>query len=226
MRFLHPESSLMQFLGKVADLMLLNVLLLLCSLPVITAGAALTATCKVTQDMVLQDDHGIVKRFFFTFRHEFRQSTGLWLMLLLAIGILAYDAFLVYLYCEGGFATTLYVFLGFFGFLVTAVAIYAFSLLARYENRLKNHLRNACFLMIGKIHRTIPAVILALLPVAVPLFFAVFFIKFIYLWILLAFACSIYGVSYLLKPVLLLNEQSKLIQESSVDIYNETTDHE
>ena len=192
----------MQFLGKVADLMLLNVLLLLCSLPVITAGAALTATCKVTQDMVLQDDHGIV-------RHEFRQSTGLWLMLLLANGILAYDAFLVYLYCEGGFATTLYVFLGFFGFLVTAVAIYAFSLLARYENRLKNHLRNACFLMIGKIHRTVPAVLLAILPIAVPFFFTVFFIRCIYLWILLAFAVSVYGISYLLKPVLLLNEPAK-----------------
>ena len=98
MQFLKPDSSLMQFLGKVADLMLLNVLLLLCSIPMVTAGAALTAACKVTQDMVLQDDRGIIKRFFATFRNEFKQSTGLWLLLLLACGILAYDVFLVYLY--------------------------------------------------------------------------------------------------------------------------------
>ena len=209
MRFLHPDSSLMQFLSKVADLMLLNVLLVLCSLPVVTAGAALTATYKVTQDMVLQDDHGIVKRFFSTFRREFRQSTGLWLMLLVAVGILAYDTFLVYMYCEGALATTLYVFFGFLAFLVTAVAIYVFSLLARYENRLRNHLRNACLLMIGKIHRTVPAVLLAILPIAVPFFFTVFFIRCIYLWILLAFAVSVYGISYLLRPVLLLNEPAK-----------------
>lgn len=214
----------MQFLGKVADLMLLNVLFLLCSLPVVTVGAALTAAGKVTQDMVLQDDHGIIKRFFVTFRNEFKQSTGLWLLLLLTCGILAYDAFLVYLYCEGALATTLYVFFGFLAFVVTAVAVYAFALVARYENRLKNHLRNACLLMIGKIHRTIPAVLLAVLPVAVPFFFTVFFIKFIYLWILLAFASSIYGVSYLLKPVLLLNEQREMIQASSVDVNNEMTD--
>lgn len=207
MRFLHPESPLMQFLGKVADIMLINVLLLLCSLPVVTAGAALTAACKVTQDMVLKEDHGIMKRFFTTFRREFKQATGLWLLLLLACGILIYDAFLVFLYCKGGLATTLYVFLGFLSFLVIAVAIYGFSLIARYENRLKNHLRNACFLMVGKIHRTIPAVLLAVIPIAVPFFFTVFFIKHIYLWILLLLAVSVYGISYLLKPVLLLNEK-------------------
>ena len=211
MQFLKPESPLMQFLGKVADLMMLNVLLLLCSLPVVTAGAALTATFKVTQDLVLQEDRGIIKRFFTTFRNEFKQSTGLWLLLLLFYGILAYDIFLVYLYCEGGLATTLYVFLGFLVFLVTAVAVYAFSLLARYENRLRHHIRNACFLVIGKIHRTVPAVLLAVIPVAVPIFFTVVFIKYIYLWILLVFAVSIYGIGCLLKPVLLLNEQKQQI---------------
>ena len=226
MQFLKPDSSLMQFLGKVADLMLLNVLLLLCGIPVVTAGAALTATYKVTQDMVLQDDRGIIKRFFATFRNEFKQSTGLWVLLLLVCGVLAYDVFLVYLYCEGALATTLYLFFGFLFFIVTSVAVYAFALIARYENRLKNHLRNACLLMIGKIHRTIPAVFLAILPVAVPFFFTVFFVKCIYLWIFLAFAVSVYGISCLLKPVLLLNEQRERIQASSVDVNNEMTDYE
>lgn len=209
MKFLHPDSPLMQFLGKVADIMLVNLLFLLCSLPVVTAGAAMTAAYKVTQDMVLQNDNGIIKRFFLTFRREFKQSTVLWLLFLLTCGILIYDAFLVFWYCEGGLAATLYVFLGFLAFLVLGTATYAYVLIARYANTLLGHLRNAFYLMIGKIHRTLPAVLLGLVPVAVPYFFTVYFIKYIYLWILLLFGLVFLGISYLLKPVLLLNEPSR-----------------
>jgi len=214
MQFLKPESSLMQFLGKVADIMLLNVLLLLFSLPILTAGAAMTAAHKVAQDMVLKEEHGIIKRFFRTFLREFKQSTILWILFLLVCGVLVYDALLVFFYCEGALAGTLYVFLGFLAFLVVGTAIYAFALIARYENTLRNHLRNGFFLMIGKIHRTIPAVILGLLPPAIPFFFTGIFIRFIYLWIFLLFGLSFYGISYLIKPVLLLNQPEQAAPEA------------
>lgn len=208
MRFLHPDSPLMQFLGKLADIMLVNLLFLLCSLPLVTVGAAMTAAYKVTQDMVLQNDHTIIKRFFRTFHNDFKQSTIVWLLFLLACGILVYDGFLVFLYCEGGVATTLYVFLGVLAFLVLGTATYLYPLIARYNNTLRNHTRNAFYLMLGKIHRTIPAIILGLIPVAVPYFFTPYFIKCIYLWILLLFGLEFYGVCYLLKPVFLLNQQT------------------
>ena len=195
--------------------MLVNLLFLLCSLPIITVGAAMTAAYKVTQDMILQDDHGIIKRFFRTFISEFKQSTILWLLFLLACGILAYDAFLVFCYCEGGLATTLYVLFGFLAFLVLGIATYVYPLIARFENTLRNHIRNACCLMIGKIHRTIPAVILGLIPIVIPYFFTPYFIKYIYFWILLIFGLVFYGINYLLKPVFLLDEQVHSKTEST-----------
>ena len=42
MRIFNAESPLMEGLSKVADLVILNLLVLLCCIPVITAGAALT----------------------------------------------------------------------------------------------------------------------------------------------------------------------------------------
>lgn len=209
MRFLHPDSPLMQFLGKVADIMLINLLFLLCSLPLVTAGAAMTAAYKVTQDMVLQNECSIIKRFFRAFRDDFKQSTIAWLLFLLVCGILAYDGFLVFCYCEGDLAILLSVFLGVLAFLALGTATYLYPLIARYENTLINHARNSFYLMIRNIHRTIPAIILNSIPVAVPFFFTQYFIRYIYLWLLLLFGVGFYGVSYLLKSVILLCEQAQ-----------------
>lgn len=207
MEFLRHDSPLMRFLGKVADIMLVNVLFVVCSLPIVTAGAAITAANKVMQDFVLGTESSIVKRFFQTFRSEFRRSTAAWLLTLFVCACLCYDALLVFYYLDGGLASTCYFLLGFMAFVVVAIAVYVFTLLARYENKLKNHLRNACFLAIGKIHRTIPAVIVALIPLAIPFFFTYVFVIYIYVWVLLLFALDSLAISYLLKPVLLLNEK-------------------
>ena len=43
------DNPVMQFLSRVADIMLLNMLTLVCSLPIITAGAALSAPVFVRQ---------------------------------------------------------------------------------------------------------------------------------------------------------------------------------
>ena len=43
MKLLDPDSPIMSFLARVADLVILNVLWLLCCLPVVTAGASTTA---------------------------------------------------------------------------------------------------------------------------------------------------------------------------------------
>lgn len=209
MQFLKPNSSLMQFLGKMADIMLVNILFVVCSLPVVTVGAAAAAACKVIQDMLLENDCGILKRFFQTFRRNFRQATISWLLFALAVGILIYDALLFFFFCEGSLATVLYILLGFLAFLVLGTATWLFPLMVRYENSLRNHIRNAFHLMIGKIHRTIPAVLLELSVLAVPFFLTPYFIKYLYLWIFLLFGLAFYGVGYLLKPTLLPGEPTQ-----------------
>ena len=44
----NADSPLMRFLSRVADIMLLNALWLLCCVPIVTAGAATTAMYHVT----------------------------------------------------------------------------------------------------------------------------------------------------------------------------------
>ena len=57
------DNPFVQFLARVGDLIIVNVLFLLCCLPVVTAGASVAAMHKVTQAMALDEDNGIVKTF-------------------------------------------------------------------------------------------------------------------------------------------------------------------
>ena len=75
------ESPFMQLLTRVGDLIIVNVLYLLCCVPIVTIGAATAALHKVGQAIVYDTDNGIAKTFFRAFRDNFKQATALWLMM-------------------------------------------------------------------------------------------------------------------------------------------------
>ncbi len=74
----------------------LNLLWILCSLPVFTIGASTTALYYVTLKMVQDEESNITAMFFRAFRENFRQATTLWLIML-GIGLLlAGDGYILY----------------------------------------------------------------------------------------------------------------------------------
>lgn len=58
------ENPVMQFLSRVGEMMIANVLFLVCSLPIVTGGAALTALNRGMQNIAFGEDTGVVKPFF------------------------------------------------------------------------------------------------------------------------------------------------------------------
>ena len=74
----------------------LNLLWLLCSLPVVTMGAATAALYAVTLKLAEEDDTHTTQRFFRAFRENFRQATALWLVLLFLGALLALDGYIVW----------------------------------------------------------------------------------------------------------------------------------
>lgn len=145
------DSRFSLFMTTVFDLVCLNVLWLLCCIPVITIGAATTALYGMTMKMVRGEEGAIVKGFFRYFRDNFRQSVPMTLILLAFAGVMAADLHIL------GNASDLHI-LGnapgevsslLYGgclallLLGAAVAGYAFPLLARFENTVKNTIANA-----------------------------------------------------------------------------------
>ena len=85
------ESPLMQTLGKVADLMWLNILTLVCCIPIVTAGASFAAMHNICLNMARGEEYYVTKGFFKAFKECFRQGTIAWLMLILVTALLIGD---------------------------------------------------------------------------------------------------------------------------------------
>lgn len=148
------EGPLMRTLGKIADLMILNVLTLLCCLPVITGGAALTALHYMCLKMVRNEESYIVRGYFKSFKENLKQATLLWLLLLLAVGILAGDvAVMHYAVIEFPFAVRVAVLI--VGLVVLCTALYLFPFQARFENPIKVTIRNAFMASLAQFPKTL-----------------------------------------------------------------------
>ena len=62
--FFNMDSPIMRFLSRLCDLMILNILCLICCIPIVTIGASITALYSVTLKMVKGEDSYIAKGFF------------------------------------------------------------------------------------------------------------------------------------------------------------------
>ena len=78
------DSPFYRTMGRIGDLVLANILWLVCSLPIITAGASPLGLFTVVNKMAAKEDYTVRTDFFKAFKRDFKQSTALWLVLLLA----------------------------------------------------------------------------------------------------------------------------------------------
>ena len=197
----HYENPFIQFLVRVGDLMILNLLFILCSLPVVTLGASLTALHRVTQNMLFEQEEPLLKAFFRAFRQNFKQSTLVWLVELVVIVSLVCDVLLVMAYFNGGLAKAMYILVAVLAILVAGVFSYLMPLIARYENGMRQQVNNAVVLAIIKLPKTLLLMLLNLLPVILLLISVPVFVQTLIFWVIIGFAFVSFLTSSILKPV-------------------------
>lgn len=139
------ESKLHLVLTALIDIIWLGILWLLCSLPVITIGAASTALYYAMVKCVRHDIPEPTRFFFRAFRRNFRQATLLWLLCLAALGLGLAD---IYAFSRmgvqrGGF---LYAFSRLLLLPVPMLFPWIFAFLSRFENTVMGTLRFAVYL--------------------------------------------------------------------------------
>ena len=96
MKFFSYESRFSQLLLKLCNACMLNVLWFLCSLPIVTMGAATTALYYACLKLVREEDSHVAAQFFRSFRQNFRQATQIWLILLGCGLFLGLDGYILY----------------------------------------------------------------------------------------------------------------------------------
>ncbi|MCR5216088.1 MAG: YesL family protein [Lachnospiraceae bacterium] len=135
------DNGFFRFMSKFFDIIILGVLALVCSIGIITIGPSLSAMYYVMLKLVRNEEGYVVKGFFKSFRQNFKQGVLLELLAVAVIAFLTVDLTVTYQWMNepgASFLITIlfYLLLGFM-FVAIATTIYAFPILARFENPTK-----------------------------------------------------------------------------------------
>ena len=163
MNLLNEDNIIHIFLNKLGDIIVANLLFLVCCIPIITIGPALTALYHCMLRTVKGNNNGTTKTFFRAFKENFRQSLIVWLGLL-AVGFIL---FLNVRFLQNTASVVskplFYVSLGIAG-LVIILALYIFPVIAAFANTTVNLLKNAYVFAFLHFPSTLAIAVITILP--------------------------------------------------------------
>ena len=180
----------------ITNLICLNLLWLLCCVPVITAGAATTAMYSVIFQYITKQDDSVLKPFFKAFKENFKTVTPIWVLHLLIGAALGAEVF----YLSQGAQLWIKAIFGILLFVYIGVSAYLYPILARYYTSRKQALLNSFALSTRYLFTTFCVVVLNAVPVALILLLPEMFWKTILLWSLGGFSL----IAYLCGKMLLV----------------------
>lgn len=210
------DNKFFTFMNKVADLIILNILWLICCIPIVTAGASTTALFYSTIKLVRGEESYVSKDFFKSFRENLKQGILIWLIMLLAGLIIGADFYILYVSDISYKIYILPVFL-FIALIYYIILLYIFPLLSKFENTTKNMFKNA--LLIGI--RNLPLTILLGIFVGIIAVTAYIFVALIPLWLFLGVALAAYLASFIyskiFEKIILSNDEADKDDEKGND---------
>lgn len=160
---MNTDGRVMNFLSRLGDMFILNVLYLISCIPVVTIGAATTALYYNTLKMAENRESYVWREYWKAFRQNFKQATIVWMILLACIFILGSDVLLLGGMSKalGSVVALIVIVLGIF---LIMTGVYVFPVLARFDNTVKNTFKNALIMAVRHLPSTIVIVILHGLP--------------------------------------------------------------
>ncbi|WP_426350533.1 YesL family protein [Alloiococcus sp. CFN-8] len=199
------DNVIMTLLDKVADGLLLGLLWLLTSLPIFTIGASTTAAYAVALKLAGGEEGYVIKNFFSSFKKNFRQGTILGLVVILMAFVLLSNVEL-YLNVLGGKGAILLLPSAMLGFLMLFIMTYSFPLLAAFDNKLKDIIKNSVVIAIAYMPYT-----LMIMGIIGGLFLIVYYIYFPVIILIpsLSFTLSAYPLNKVFKALLEKNQYNK-----------------
>ncbi len=167
-RLFRIDSPFTEAMTRLFDLIALNVVFLLCCLPIVTIGASCTALHAVTLKIAVGDEPPILKSFFQAFRDNWKQAALTWLLLLAAGGFLYVDSLIANQLGTGGLLMK--ILLWFLSILYLFVMLYIFQIQGRYQNTLWKNLQNALLMAIRQLPKTVLLAGTVILPALAALY--------------------------------------------------------
>lgn len=143
------ENPVMCYIIKIFDCMCLSVLWLVCSVPVVTAGAASAALYQTVYRYIRREEGTMLRTFFRAFRENWKRSTLVWLVLLAAGMLLGVDALVFRTQAlQGLMPGNLYWLILVLLCVWITWLVYAFAYCARFHGGVVDALRGSALLML------------------------------------------------------------------------------
>ncbi len=196
--FFNADGKVMLFLSRIADLILLNLIFLICCLPIVTIGASITSLYTVTLKMTKDEESYIIKGFFKAFKDNFKQSTIIW-MTALFIGIVFAVDFWIIFNISFAAANIILVLLCVFFFLFLLALLYVFPVLARFYNTTYNTVKNAFLISIANLPYTFLLLLIFIIPSVLFIFYLLYMLPVL---LLIGFSLEAFLASYIYRKVL------------------------
>lgn len=213
-RFRLLRAGFVNTLSFLGDIVILNLLFLVCSIPVVTIGAAASACYAGVCRTLQKRETGMVYRAFFAdFRAAFRQATVGWLLELLVLAILAGDLWFAVSYSEPDNKFFL-IFAIVVGAVVLLASLWFYPLVARFQNTFGGQLKNSFLLAFAQFPRTVLAMLVWVLFLGAPVVLFDVFVYLGWLWLLGGFSLPMYLTAKIFRQSLQL---AKVGQEKTED---------
>ena len=140
-----PNNVFFRFMGRISDLMILNFLWIICSIPIVTIGASTTALYDTTLKLIDETEGYLFKNFLKSYKQNFKKATIIWIGVLFIFFIIGVNlAFWIQFKSITGYITVSIMLFMLFLFLFTE--IYLFPILSKYNKSIKDTVKYAFIL--------------------------------------------------------------------------------
>ncbi|MDD2981074.1 MAG: DUF624 domain-containing protein [Hespellia sp.] len=153
-RLFNPDNPFMQFISSIFDLVILNLIFILSCIPIFTIGASLSALYYVCLKMLRGEEPYIWQNYWKAFRKNFRQSTLLWILAIVAFVILGMDFYIINSRDTLAFAV-IRVALWLVCLVLVCIFLYLFPVISHFVCTTKQALKNAALMAIAHLPYTL-----------------------------------------------------------------------
>ncbi|MCR5823841.1 MAG: DUF624 domain-containing protein [Lachnospiraceae bacterium] len=174
------DGPLFRFLNTLANIVILSVLTLVCSVPLITFGPSMKALYACSLKMVRNEEGYVTKDFFRNFKTQFLRSSVLGIFFLLAAGFLAGGIY-TFVMIGKAFPVIMIVAWGIAGFIVLCTMLWIFPMQARFVNPIKQTVKLSFWLAVTKFPQTMLMLLIWLFIPGCVLFISGNFIPLVFL---------------------------------------------
>lgn len=186
------DNKFFEVLGKISDIIILNLLCIISCLPIITIGASITATYSVALQMVKGEESYIIREFIKRFKENFKFSTKVW-GIMLAVGMVLSLDFYIFRLINDEYVNMILQ----FGLTIISIIFvfslsYVFPIMSKFENTTKNTIINSILIPIQHLPQTILIVLINLSPIILTFVFSNSWGQILFLYTVIGFGIIAY----------------------------------